>query len=270
MRMALIFLLLWMAACSTVLVEPGHVTPEMRYKLRVWMTHEQVREVLGSPLVGGEANAPRWEYLYHTKEYDHSTGQLGNTVVRKLVVIFDGDRMMRADDGVSTLAAPVRSAPVVAPVQETAAVVVPPIVPVVQESPALPLVAPPIPSYQTGVLVDPDRTDEVRGALENWHAAWETQDIQHYFASYSKAFKPTGKLSRKVWEAQRKKRITHVEAMSIEVEDLTIKMLDKTHAQTQFKQTYHSEQHHDVVHKTLDWVWENDTWLIVSELTDTE
>lgn len=276
MRRVLIFLLL-LTACNSVLIEPGHVTPEMRYKLRVWMTHDQVREVLGAPLVGNEANTPRWEYLYHTKEYDHSTGQLGNPVVRKLVVYFDGDRMLRADDGVTQLAAPTQKENTLTtqPSMEAstprveAAVEANPIK-VLSPLPLDPMVSPPIPSYQTGVLVDPDRTDDVRDALENWYSAWETQDLQHYLASYSKGFKPAGKMSHKAWEAQRKKRIAHVESMSIEIEDLTIKMLDKTHAQTLFKQTYHSEQHHDVVHKTLDWVLENNEWLIVSELTDAE
>jgi outer membrane protein assembly factor BamE (lipoprotein component of BamABCDE complex)/uncharacterized protein YchJ len=263
MRMtSIISLSLLLAACSSLssaMIEPGHVTPQMRYQLRVWMTHDQVREILGAPLVGGEANVQQWEYVYDTKEFDLNTGQLGNPVQQHLKVYFDGDRMARVDDGNQPVPEVV-ARPVVA---KPAVLVHPPVA--VEVHPAL-YIHPPIPSYQTGVLLNRDRSDDVRDAVENWQTAWETQDLQHYLGSYSPSYKPAG-VSRKTWEAQRKKRIVTAETIRVEIDDLTIEMLSKERAKVEFEQTYHSESHHDVVRKMLELVLDNEQWRIVSETT---
>lgn len=75
-RLLLVAVSLMLASCSVIdwfktfapykmeIRQGNYVTPEMREKLRVGMSREQVSSVLGSPLVNDVYHANRWDYVY--------------------------------------------------------------------------------------------------------------------------------------------------------------------------------------------------------------
>lgn len=68
------------------------ITPEMRERLRVGMSHNQVRALLGEPLVQDPFHPDRWDYVY---TYEH------RRVVQdkqRLTLYFTGDSVSRIDD----------------------------------------------------------------------------------------------------------------------------------------------------------------------------
>ncbi len=68
------------------------VTPEMRERLKVGMSHNQVRALLGEPLVEDSFHPDRWDYVY---TYEH------RRVVQdrqRLTLYFTGDVLSRIDD----------------------------------------------------------------------------------------------------------------------------------------------------------------------------
>lgn len=103
---------LWLAACSGYLgltpyrmdVQQGNVvTQEMVSRLKPGMTREQVRFILGTPLVADPFHADRWDYVYRLEK----RGELVEE--RKLTVIFEEERLKRVEGDV--VAAPPGEAP---------------------------------------------------------------------------------------------------------------------------------------------------------------
>ncbi len=69
------------------------VTPEMRERLRVGMSRQQVSTALGSPLLADIYHANRWDYVYRYEE----KGQLVEQ--RRLTVYFKDNFVSRIEDG---------------------------------------------------------------------------------------------------------------------------------------------------------------------------
>lgn len=67
----------------------NYVSQEMVAKLRPGMTRDQVRFVLGTPLVADMFHAERWDYVYRFQP-----GR-GEPQLRRLVVYFDDDKLAR-------------------------------------------------------------------------------------------------------------------------------------------------------------------------------
>jgi len=92
------FWLLTLAACSSVPrfiekyeykadVQQGNVlTQEMIAQLRPGLSRDQVRFILGSPLLMDAFHADRWDYLFRLKE-----GKSGEVTLRHLSVFFDAE-----------------------------------------------------------------------------------------------------------------------------------------------------------------------------------
>lgn len=100
------------AACSSVNQAQSYITPyridvrqgnwvtqEMMSQLKPGQTREQVRFILGSPLVSDMFHADRWDYIYRLQP-----GR-GEAEQRRIVVFFQDDKLVRvggdviADDG---------------------------------------------------------------------------------------------------------------------------------------------------------------------------
>jgi len=69
------------------------VTTEMREKLKIGMSKQQVRYVLGTPMVSDAFHGNRWDYVYLL---EHG-GKL--TEEQRLTLYFDGDNLARIDGG---------------------------------------------------------------------------------------------------------------------------------------------------------------------------
>ncbi len=111
-RLAVALLPLLAAGCSYVPKIPGvtpyrmdvqqgnFVTQEMVSQLKPGMSRDQVRFVLGTPLLTDIFHADRWDYVYWRED-----GATGKREERKLVVHFKEDRLLRVDGDVVPAAA---------------------------------------------------------------------------------------------------------------------------------------------------------------------
>lgn len=110
--------LLMLAALATLLsgclsvyhleVQQGNVvTQEMIDKLKPGMTRNQVRYVMGTPLVIDPFHPDRWDYYYYLRGSKESAGQ-----AQRVTVIFKNDVLAAVEGGVQVkqgTAAPVGS-----------------------------------------------------------------------------------------------------------------------------------------------------------------
>lgn len=80
------------------------VTPEMAAQLRPGMSRDQVRFVLGTPLIVDPFHADRWDYFYRFEP-----GR-GEALEQRLSVFFDGDRLARVEGGAQSGATPTQPA----------------------------------------------------------------------------------------------------------------------------------------------------------------
>ncbi len=69
------------------------VAPEMRERLRVGMSRQQVSGTLGSPLLSDVYHANRWDYLYRLEVKGRLVEQ------HSFTVYFTGEFVSRIDDG---------------------------------------------------------------------------------------------------------------------------------------------------------------------------
>lgn len=121
MRIKLILFSMLLASCSYLsspvlspykmdIRQGNYITPEMRDKLKIGMSRQQVRYVLGTPMVSDAFHGDRWDYVYRLE-------QRGKVVEEQhLTLYFDKDNLVRVDDG----GKPVQDMPVM--VQQPAAV----------------------------------------------------------------------------------------------------------------------------------------------------
>src|SRR5688572_24732730 len=100
---ALVFAGLALAGCSPLeVIKPyrmdiqqgNYVSQEMVSQLKVGMTKEQVRFVLGTPLVADIFHADRWDYVYYWDP------RRGTREARKIAVFFEDGRLARVQGDV--------------------------------------------------------------------------------------------------------------------------------------------------------------------------
>jgi outer membrane protein assembly factor BamE len=80
----------------------NYVTPEMRKKIKVGMSKQQVTSVLGSPLVNDVFHANRWDYIYRFEEKTKLVEE------QRYTLFFEGDFVKRIDDSQAEIAAPAK------------------------------------------------------------------------------------------------------------------------------------------------------------------
>lgn len=87
------------SACTAILPDPhridiqqgNHVKPEDLEKIRIGMSRDQVRFVLGTPLLQDAFHRDRWDYVYYLKPGDGETRQ------SRVSLYFQGDELVRID-----------------------------------------------------------------------------------------------------------------------------------------------------------------------------
>lgn len=85
----------WLAPYRMDIQQGNFVSQDMVSQLKRGMTRDQVRFVLGTPLVTDIFHANRWDYVY----YLDRPGQ--PRVERRLAVFFDDDRLARLEGDVA-------------------------------------------------------------------------------------------------------------------------------------------------------------------------
>lgn len=248
MRAKLILLSMLLASCGGLAgpmtpykmdIRQGNlVTAEMREKLKLGMSRQQVRFVLGTPMVSDAFHGNRWDYVYRLEQH----GKLVED--QRLTLYFDGDNLVSIDDAakpaqVAPASAPGTSLP--APVGQLAA--------------------------QSAVAAQSDTATAVQLTVQEWAAAWSAKNARQYLAFYAPEFKPEG-MNRADWEKQRMDRIGRPKVTKVELSNLKVGVLDDSHAAVTFTQTYRSDLHQDVMRKTLQMEKINGVWLIFDEQVD--
>jgi outer membrane protein assembly factor BamE len=110
-RMAAIFLVFAVGACSWVPrpireykidIQQGNVlTQDMVAQLRPGLSRDQVRFILGTPVLMDMFHAKRWDYIYRLQK-----GSTGEVEMRRFSVFFgDDDRLIRVGGDVSAMQA---------------------------------------------------------------------------------------------------------------------------------------------------------------------
>ncbi len=102
MRILPLFLALALAACGVSLsphrieIQQGnYVTQEMVAQLKPGMTRDQVRFVLGTPLVADIFHAARWEYIFVRQRANSR-----DVEYRRIAVFFEDGKLKRVDGDV--------------------------------------------------------------------------------------------------------------------------------------------------------------------------
>jgi len=83
----------------------NYISPEMRKKIKVGMSRQQVISVLGSPLVSDVFHANRWDYIYRFEDKGKLVEQ------QHLTLYFDGDFVKRIEDSQTADSQPANVAP---------------------------------------------------------------------------------------------------------------------------------------------------------------
>ncbi len=154
------------------------------------------------------------------------------------------------------LAEPLVAAPAAPAAAVDQAVTTPPVVdPVVADSAPPPVVdQPPLAPLK-----------DARRAIEAWAAAWSEQRVDGYLAAYASGFVPPGGRNRAQWRSYRRDRLSAPSFISVRLSQLDITRQGDERARGTFLQDYRSSTISDVVEKTLELVWEEGGWRILSE-----
>jgi outer membrane protein assembly factor BamE len=71
-------------------VQGNFISSEQYAKLQLGMTREQVRQILGTPLLASYFHANRWDYVFEFKRNGQRVGQ-----ERHVTAYFDGDKLVK-------------------------------------------------------------------------------------------------------------------------------------------------------------------------------
>lgn len=154
--------------------------------------------------------------------------------------------------------APVSPTPPPAPPAKIAAAPAP-----VAAAPKAPVVAP-APAPSPAPEAAPASNAEVESAVRAWASAWAGQDMDRYLAAYGPDFAPAGGQSRKGWEEDRRARIVGKTSISVNLENLVIKV-DGQSATAKFRQIYRADNLNVSSRKTLELQRSGNHWHIRKE-----
>ena len=107
--------------------------------------------------------------------------------------------------------------------------------------------------------------DKITASLKQWADAWSRQDLDAYFNSYVKDYRPRAGTAHLRWRKLRETRIVNPEFINIRVSNLSIKKQDNNNATLTFEQHYQSNLLNSVVVKKLELYKTEAGWKIKSE-----
>jgi tetratricopeptide (TPR) repeat protein len=110
-----------------------------------------------------------------------------------------------------------------------------------------------------------NQSDNVLKAINDWAKAWSSKNTNKYLAMYAKDFKTPNNESRSSWEQQRRERIAKPQPILVTIGNPVIRMLDDSHANVSFIQSYRSGALKSTTRKKLEMLKTNGAWQITSE-----
>ena len=257
-------------------IQQGNViTPEQVAQLKEGMTRDQVRFLLGTPLLTDVFHTNRWDYLFRLKKSD---GGLENST---LTIFFDDNHLQRF---VTTLPLPATETPVAAtptpeaatssalqPIEAASGAIITPITPpVLEQKPAVATADAALPTAAAPVAATASTTSNINDTaalenlLESWRAAWETRNVEAYLSYYANSFQPQG-MDRASWEAQRRERLSKPKHIKLKLQSLNLEQTSPENATASFTQVYASDLLREQGKKTLSLIKENGQWKIAAE-----
>ena len=114
-------------------------------------------------------------------------------------------------------------------------------------------------------LAVPAPNSDVQAQVKGWAAAWAAKDYNSYSGFYASTFTPDGGLSREDWAQLRRSRISTRENISVELQDVNVRMDGSDRAQVSFRQIYQSNRYSDTTQKVLEMINVGGKWLINRE-----
>ena len=73
-------------------VQGNFISSEQYASLKLGMTREQVRQIMGTPLLASYFHANRWDYVFEFKREGQTIGK-----ERRVTLFFDGDKLVKFD-----------------------------------------------------------------------------------------------------------------------------------------------------------------------------
>lgn len=111
-----------------------------------------------------------------------------------------------------------------------------------------------------------DTEGNVLAAVEAWRAAWASQDIDQYLASYADSFTPAKGRSLANWKEFRRGRVTKPSKINLTINNQKTEVIDDSNAKVSFKQYYKADGRPIRTNKTLILKNVDGTWLINKEI----
>lgn len=109
----------------------------------------------------------------------------------------------------------------------------------------------------------------IRRTIQSWLEAWTGRDIDAYLMHYSAGFQVPGGLSRQVWEAQRRERLTRPSQIRIFISEPEVMMTGPRTARATFRQDYRSDLVRLQTIKHIDFQADGTRrWMIIGEWVD--
>ena len=272
------------------------VTQDMTEQLRAGQTKDQVRFVLGTPLLTDVFHSDRWDYVFR------SAKGWNDPEKRRLTVFFDKEARLarweavdvpppanladtqpnaaQADEKPGVLgrlfgwmtpsaAAPAATSAAAAapdPAQEAARQAAADEDEAAKKAGVQQAAAQAVAqaTVKPASAPAPQSVAEITSVIEQWRAAWSAKDPSAYLAFYAADFKPES-LTRPRWEVQRRERLTKTAFIFVNLSNLQIKLNGGTSATATFTQQYESETVKEAGQKTLALGNYGGQWLIREE-----
>lgn len=105
----------------------------------------------------------------------------------------------------------------------------------------------------------------IQNQVKSWAAAWSARDYSAYSGFYAPTFTPDGGLSREDWAQLRRSRIAARGEISVEIQDMKVRLDGNDRAFAEFRQVYQSNSYRDTTQKTLELIRVGGKWLINRE-----
>jgi len=107
--------------------------------------------------------------------------------------------------------------------------------------------------------------EQIFGYLLNWADSWSGQKVAVYFSHYSKQYRPELGTSREEWLKLRTTRLQRPDWIKVNIQNIRMQRLTDNQVQVKFQQNYRSNCYQDKTLKSLNVIFENGEWKILTE-----
>jgi hypothetical protein len=106
---------------------------------------------------------------------------------------------------------------------------------------------------------------QIEQAITQWTNAWQSQDIDGFYAAYASQFTPNDKTSHQQWRKDRMIRIIRPMSITLNVDDIQIVNTSDQRIFSQFWLSYTAPNYQDRTLKKLEWTQQDGRWVIITE-----